>query len=174
MKHPVVSETEWIGARKQHLASGKRPAASTGRSAPAASRTALDEGRQTLHVRRAHGTETLADLFGTAVSSSCSISCSALTGRKAVSVVHSRRITSMLHSGICVITTLILRLSRARPGTRSQAFRQRMGWQFHWVSSLGSDFNYDFGVSFSGPISRPAASRTTSSRANSRVRKCRG
>jgi predicted dithiol-disulfide oxidoreductase (DUF899 family) len=27
-------------------------------------------------------------------------------------------------------------------------FRQRMGWQFKWVSSHGSDFNYDFGVSF--------------------------
>ena len=23
-----------------------------------------------------------------------------------------------------------------------------MGWQFKWVSSHGSDFNYDFGVSF--------------------------
>ena len=27
-------------------------------------------------------------------------------------------------------------------------FRQRMGWQFDWVSSHGSDFNRDFGVSF--------------------------
>jgi predicted dithiol-disulfide oxidoreductase (DUF899 family) len=29
-----------------------------------------------------------------------------------------------------------------------ERFRQRMGWQFNWVSSHGSDFNYDFGVSF--------------------------
>ncbi|UUZ67850.1 DUF899 domain-containing protein [Polaromonas sp. P2-4] len=29
-----------------------------------------------------------------------------------------------------------------------ERFRQRMGWQFKWVSSNGSDFNYDFGVSF--------------------------
>ena len=28
-------------------------------------------------------------------------------------------------------------------------FRQRMGWQFDWVSSHGSEFNFDFGVSFS-------------------------
>ncbi|WP_198087782.1 thioredoxin family protein [Variovorax sp. E3] len=27
-------------------------------------------------------------------------------------------------------------------------FRERMGWQFKWVSSSGSDFNYDFHVSF--------------------------
>jgi predicted dithiol-disulfide oxidoreductase (DUF899 family) len=29
-----------------------------------------------------------------------------------------------------------------------ERFRQRMGWQFKWVSSHGSDFNYDFGVTF--------------------------
>jgi predicted dithiol-disulfide oxidoreductase (DUF899 family) len=27
-------------------------------------------------------------------------------------------------------------------------FRERMGWKFGWVSSNGSDFNHDFGVSF--------------------------
>ena len=30
-----------------------------------------------------------------------------------------------------------------------ERFRRRMGWQFNWVSSSGSDFNYDFHVSFS-------------------------
>jgi len=29
-----------------------------------------------------------------------------------------------------------------------EAYRQRMGWRFRWVSSHGSDFNYDFHVSF--------------------------
>ena len=29
-----------------------------------------------------------------------------------------------------------------------EAFRRRMGWRFKWVSSYGSDFNYDFHVSF--------------------------
>ena len=29
-----------------------------------------------------------------------------------------------------------------------QAFKERMGWKFKWVSSGGSDFNFDFGVSF--------------------------
>jgi predicted dithiol-disulfide oxidoreductase (DUF899 family) len=28
------------------------------------------------------------------------------------------------------------------------AFRQRMGWRFTWVSSAGTDFNYDYGASF--------------------------
>jgi predicted dithiol-disulfide oxidoreductase (DUF899 family) len=38
-------------------------------------------------------------------------------------------------------------VSRAR-FAEIEAFRQRMGWRFKWVSSYGSDFNYDFGVSF--------------------------
>jgi predicted dithiol-disulfide oxidoreductase (DUF899 family) len=29
-----------------------------------------------------------------------------------------------------------------------EAFKHRMGWGFPWVSSFGSDFNYDFHVSF--------------------------
>lgn len=38
-------------------------------------------------------------------------------------------------------------VSRA-PIERIEAVRKRMGWSFQWVSSGGSDFNYDFGVSF--------------------------
>lgn len=36
--------------------------------------------------------------------------------------------------------------SRA-PLERLQAYKRRMGWSFPWVSSLGTDFNFDFGVS---------------------------
>jgi len=39
-------------------------------------------------------------------------------------------------------------ISRA-PLLEIQAFQKRMGWRFKWVSSYGSDFNYDFRVSFS-------------------------
>jgi predicted dithiol-disulfide oxidoreductase (DUF899 family) len=28
------------------------------------------------------------------------------------------------------------------------AYKERMGWSFPWVSSLGSDFNFDFGVGY--------------------------
>ena len=38
-------------------------------------------------------------------------------------------------------------VSRA-PLAKLEAFKQRMGWRFRWVSSYGSDFNYDFHVSF--------------------------
>ena len=29
-----------------------------------------------------------------------------------------------------------------------EAFKKRMGWRFHWVSSFETDFNYDYHVSF--------------------------
>ena len=38
-------------------------------------------------------------------------------------------------------------ISRA-PLATLEAFKKRMGWHFDWVSSLDSDFNYDFDVSF--------------------------
>jgi predicted dithiol-disulfide oxidoreductase (DUF899 family) len=31
---------------------------------------------------------------------------------------------------------------------RMRAFRERLGWRFPWVSSLGSSFNYDYHVTF--------------------------
>lgn len=34
------------------------------------------------------------------------------------------------------------------PLNEIEAFKARMGWRFDWVSSFGSDFNYDFDVSF--------------------------
>src|SRR5438128_862958 len=38
-------------------------------------------------------------------------------------------------------------VSRA-PIEKLQAYKRRMGWTFPWASSLGSDFNFDFNVSF--------------------------
>jgi predicted dithiol-disulfide oxidoreductase (DUF899 family) len=38
-------------------------------------------------------------------------------------------------------------VSRA-PFDKLEAYRGRMGWDFHWVSSGETDFNFDYGVSF--------------------------
>ena len=38
-------------------------------------------------------------------------------------------------------------VSRA-PLAKLQAYKRRTGWSFPWASSSGSDFNYDFNVSF--------------------------
>ena len=38
-------------------------------------------------------------------------------------------------------------VSRA-PLDKLEAYRERMGWNFHWVSSGATDFNFDYGASF--------------------------
>jgi predicted dithiol-disulfide oxidoreductase (DUF899 family) len=38
-------------------------------------------------------------------------------------------------------------VSRA-PLVKIDAYKRRMGWTFPWVSSIGSDFNFDYNVSF--------------------------
>ena len=63
-------------------------------------------------------------------------SCSFLADNFDASVVHFR-----------ARDTAFVAISRA-PLAKLHAFRGRMGWTFPWLSSLESDFNYDFGVSF--------------------------
>jgi predicted dithiol-disulfide oxidoreductase (DUF899 family) len=41
----------------------------------------------------------------------------------------------------------MMAVSRARIAA-IQAYKRRMGWSFPWVSSFGSEFNFDFNVSF--------------------------
>jgi predicted dithiol-disulfide oxidoreductase (DUF899 family) len=41
----------------------------------------------------------------------------------------------------------MIAVSRA-PLAKIEAFKQRMGWSFKWVSSINNDFNYDYRVSF--------------------------
>jgi predicted dithiol-disulfide oxidoreductase (DUF899 family) len=41
----------------------------------------------------------------------------------------------------------LVAVSRA-PLAKIMDYKTRMGWRFPWVSSFGSDFNFDFGVSF--------------------------
>ena len=53
--------------------------------------------------------------------------------------------------------TAFIAVSRA-PLAEIERFRQRMGWRFRWVSSNGTDFNRDFGVTFTADeIARGAA-----------------
>jgi predicted dithiol-disulfide oxidoreductase (DUF899 family) len=43
---------------------------------------------------------------------------------------------------VTLVAESIAPLEELRP------YKQRMGWRFPWVSSLGSDFKYDFGAAF--------------------------
>jgi predicted dithiol-disulfide oxidoreductase (DUF899 family) len=73
-------------------------------------------------------------MFGPDYEAGCPVcSSSADTVNGAVAHLNARDVT-------------MLYVSRA-PLERLQAYRRRMGWTFPWVSSHGSDFNFDFGVS---------------------------
>jgi predicted dithiol-disulfide oxidoreductase (DUF899 family) len=53
--------------------------------------------------------------------------------------------------GVAFVSASIAPLDQLRD------FKQQMGWQFPWVSSDGSDFNYDFGVAFTEEQQRDGA-----------------
>jgi len=74
-------------------------------------------------------------MFGPEYTAGCP-SCSAIADGFNDSVVH-------LENHDVAFTAI----SRA-PLEKLQAYKRRMGWGFPWASSYGSDFNYDFQVSF--------------------------
>jgi predicted dithiol-disulfide oxidoreductase (DUF899 family) len=63
-------------------------------------------------------------------------SCSFLADHIDGSIVH------LAHRDVTLVV-----VSRA-PLPEIEAFKKRMGWRFKWVSSYGSDFNFDYHVSF--------------------------
>ena len=147
-QHKIVSRDEWIAARKAHLAKEKEfTARATVKRR--ASRAALGQGGQELRLRHADGKKTLADLFdgqsqlivyhfmlGPGWEEGCP-SCSFLAdhfdGARHPSRPARRRPSSWF---------------RARRSPEIETFKRRMGWRFQWVSSFGSDFNFDYHVSF--------------------------
>jgi predicted dithiol-disulfide oxidoreductase (DUF899 family) len=154
----IVSEAEWLAARKAFLATEKKFTAA---------RDELSRQRRELPwvkvdkpyvLHGPAGRETLADLFGSKSqlivyhfmlgpgwSEGCK-SCSFLADHFDGAIVHlAQRDVTMLA------------VSRA-PLAEIEAFKKRMGWRFKWVSSHGSDFNFDFHVSFTkDEIDRGAA-----------------
>lgn len=149
-KHKIVSREAWLDARKRLL--DKEKAFMHQRDQLSAERRALPWERveKTYVFDSPQGKQTLADLFGgrsqlviyhfmygpNADSAPCK-SCSFWADNFERSVVHltARDVT-------------MLAVSRAPLG-KLEAFRKRMGWTFKWVSSGGTDFNFDYNVSFS-------------------------
>ena len=153
----VVSPDEWLAARKELLAREKE--ASRAKDVLDAARRALPmvEIGKNYVFAGPKGQASLAGLFG---------------GRRQLIVYHfmwrhedsgfpgedqgcptcsvvADNIGDLSHLHACD-TTLVL-VSRA-PQASIERFRQRMGWPVPWYSSLGSDFNYDFHVSFDEDI----------------------
>ena len=147
-QHKVVSREEWLKARREHLAAEK--AFMRRRDELSRQRRELPWERveKTYVFEGRNGPEKLADLFagrsqliiyhfmlGPTWEEGCK-SCSFLADHFDATRIH------LAHRDVTFAV-----VSRA-PIQRIQAFQKRMGWQFHWVSSYGTDYNRDYGVQF--------------------------
>jgi predicted dithiol-disulfide oxidoreductase (DUF899 family) len=145
--HKIVSHDEWIAARKAYLADEK--AFSKARDALARKRRELpwEKIGKSYVFHGPEGKETLADLFGGKSQlivyhfmlgpdweAGCP-SCSLLADHFDGAVIH------LAQRDVSFVV-----VSRA-PLPQIEKFKKRMGWKFKWVSSFGSDFNFDYQVS---------------------------
>ncbi|HEY1543603.1 MAG TPA: thioredoxin family protein [Xanthobacteraceae bacterium] len=145
---PVVSREAWLEARRALLA--KEKAATRLRDEVTAERLALPWVKvdKPYVFDTPAGRKTLADLFGPrsqliiyhfmlgpgwkAGCPGCSFLADHLDGA----------LPHLEHHDVTLVA-----VARA-PLAEIEAYRARMGWRFPWVSSHGSDFNYDFNASF--------------------------
>ncbi len=148
VNHKVVSETEWLEASKSFLA--KEKALTRRRDALSRERRELPwvKVEKNYVFDGPNGKQTLSDLFDGRSQlivyhfmfapeweqgcPSCSMDADGLDGSLAHVVQRD------------VAIAVISRAQMERIG----AFKKRMGWRFHWVSSFGNDFNRDYRVSF--------------------------
>ena len=148
MKHRVVSQSEWLAARKQHLLREKELMRLGDEIKRQRRELPWVKVEKTYIFEGPRGKQTLADLFegrsqlivqhfmfGPDWSEGC-VGCSFQADHVDSAFLH------LHHHDVSFAA-----ISRA-PFPRIEAFQRRMGWRFHWVSSDGSDFNYDFNVSF--------------------------
>ena len=144
----IVSRDEWLTARKAHLKNEK--ALTRMRDLVAAERRTLPwvKVEKEYVFDTAAGRRTLADLFGPNsqlivhhfmwrhdLDSGCP-SCSLEADHAEGALVH------LVNHDVSYV-----RVSRA-PIEKLLAYQRRMGWTAEWVSSWRSDFNFDYGVSF--------------------------
>lgn len=145
----VVSRAEWLAARKELLAEEK--ALTRSRDAVAKKRHELPWVKvdKNYVFDTPQGKKTLADLFdgrsqlivyhfmfGPGWGEGC-VGCSFYSDHVDGALQH------LVQHDVSYVA-----VSRA-PLAEIEPFKKRMGWRFPWVSSFGSDFNYDYHVSFS-------------------------
>ena len=145
----VVSSAEWLAARKEFLAKEKEFTRLRDELSRKRRELPWEKVEKNYVFEGPDGKETLADLFnrrtqlivyhfmfGPGWKEGCP-SCSFLADSFDGASLH-----------LAQRDTTFAVVSRATLA-EIQAFKKRMGWQFKWVSSFGTDFNYDFHVSFS-------------------------
>ena len=146
--HKVVSERDWVAERKRLLEREKE--LTHLQEQVAAERRALPWVRvdKTYTFDTPEGKKTLSDLFdgrsqlivyhfmyGPEMKTGC-VGCSFLSDHVDGANQHLK------HHDVTYVA-----VSRG-PLATLEAYKKRMGWKFPWVSSAGSDFNYDYHVSF--------------------------
>lgn len=146
--HKVISSDQWLVARKELLAKEKEFTRLRDELSRARRALPWEKVEKEYVFDGPNGKETLADLFdgrsqliiyhfmyGPDWEEGCP-SCSFWADNFNGIDIH------LAHRDITLIA-----VSRATLETLD-AYRKRMGWNFKWVSSLGTDFNFDFNVSF--------------------------
>jgi len=146
--HKVVSREEWLEARKQFLAKEKEFTRLRDR---------LSQQRRDLPWVRVdkpyvfegpNGNETLPELFGDRsqlIVYHFMFDPSWEAGCKSCSFWADNFERNVIHLKQRDVT--LVAISRA-PLSKIEAFKDRMGWTFKWVSSVNGSFNYDYHVSF--------------------------
>ena len=148
MQHAIVSQEQWLAARKALLAKEKEFTHARDQLSAARRELPWVKISKNYVFDDPAGKQTLADLFdgrsqlivyhfmlGPNWVQGCP-SCSYLADHFDGAIPHlAQRDVTMLA------------ISRA-PLAEIEAYKKRMGWKFKWLSSFGSDFNHDFHVSF--------------------------
>jgi len=146
--HRVVSREEWIEARKAHLAHEKEY--TRARDRLSAERRALPWVRvdKAYWFDGPNGQVTLADLSkgrSQLVVQHFMFAPDWIEGCKSCSFWADGFERMIPH--LAARDTTLVAISLA-PLQKLNAFKQRMGWTFDWLSSANSDFNFDYAVSF--------------------------
>ena len=146
--HPVVSRDDWLAQRHELLAREK--ALTHQRDQLARDRRALPWVRmdKPYAFDTPAGRRTLAELFDgkrQLMVQHFMLAPGWEQGCKSCSFMADHLVGAQVHLEQRDLAVTLV--SRA-PLAEIEAFRRRMGWQFKWASSHGSDFNLDFHVSF--------------------------
>jgi predicted dithiol-disulfide oxidoreductase (DUF899 family) len=148
MQHNVVSQSEWLKARKALLAKEKE--FTKARDALSAARRDLPwtliENNYVFD--GPNGKETLSDLFGgksQLMIYHFMLGPGWVQGCPSCSFLADHFDGAAIHLAQRDVSLVVV--SRA-PLAEIEAYKKRMGWKFKWVSSFGNDFNRDFHVSF--------------------------
>jgi predicted dithiol-disulfide oxidoreductase (DUF899 family) len=156
-KHMTGTRKEWLAARLELLKAEKELTRRSDELAQRRQELPWVRIDKEYRFETDEGSASLADLFrgrsqllvyhfmfGPDYTAGCP-SCSAIADGFDGSVVH------LANHDVALVT-----VSRA-PLAKLRAYKQRMGWTFPWASSLDSEFNFDFNVSFTEEQQRAGA-----------------